>query len=117
MHTTTALYRATLAMAIGLLPLLGCSNPERLQGLVDTMEPLAVDAALERARTDLNCGAVKTTVLSREHGDLSNQYNVHRVIYRIEAKGCRLSTIYSVACVPNAVCSAISESGTVQRTQ
>ena len=109
--------RLALAMTIGLAPLLGCHNPERLEGLVTTMEPLAVEAAVERARTDLNCGAVKTTVLSREHGDLGNQYNLHRVVYRIEATGCRLSTIYSVTCVPNAVCSAISESGTVQRAQ
>ena len=84
---------------------------------MNTMEPHAVEAAVERGRTDLNCGTVKTEVLSREHGDLANQYNLHRVVYRIEAKGCRMSTIYSVACVPNAVCSAISESGTVQRDQ
>lgn len=119
MRTTMGSLRlAALATALGLLLVLaGCSNPERLQGMVDKMEPLAIEAALERARTDLNCGAVKTTVLSREHGDLANQYNVHRVIYRVEASGCRLKTIYSVACVPNAVCSAISESGTVQRAQ
>ena len=118
MRTTMAgLCRATLAMTIGLLPLFGCHNPERLEGLVKTMEPLAVEAAMERGRTDLNCGTVKTAVLSREHGDLGNQYNIHRVVYRVEAKGCRLSTVYAVACVPNAVCSAISESGTVQRDQ
>ena len=115
--TVADLCRLALVMTIGLPPLLGCHNPERLQGLVTTMEPDAVQAAMERGRTDLNCGAVKTTVLSREHGDLGNQYNLHRVVYRIEATGCRLSTIYSVACVPNAVCSAISESGTVQRAQ
>ena len=85
-----------------LLPLLGCHNPERLEGLVQTMEPLAVEAAKERAATDLNCSAVKTTVLSREHGDLANQYNLHRVVYRIQAEGCQLSTVYAVACVPNA---------------
>lgn len=118
MHTTIAgRSRTMLAVAIGALALAGCSNPERLQGLVDTMEPDAVQAAMERGRTDLNCGAVKTTVLSREHGDLANQYNLHRVVYRVQATGCKLSTIYSVACVPNAVCSAISESGTVQRVQ
>jgi hypothetical protein len=71
---------------IGLLPLTGCHNPERLEGLVKTMEPLAVEAAVERGRTDLNCGTVKTEVLSREHGDLANQYNLHRVVYRIEAR-------------------------------
>jgi len=106
-----------LAMTFAAVTLAGCSNPERLQGLVETMEPDAIQAAMERGRTDLNCGAVKTTVLSREHGDLANQYNLHRVVYRVEATGCKLTTIYAVACVPNAVCSAISESGTVQRAQ
>jgi hypothetical protein len=118
MRTTAGgLCRSALALTIGVVPLLGCYNPERLEGLVTTMEPLAVEAAVDRARTDLNCGAVKTTVLSREHGDLGNQYNLTRVVYRIEATGCHLSTVYSVACVPNAVCSAISEKGTVERVQ
>ena len=118
MRTTDAgRWRTMLAMTFAAVTLAGCHNPERLQGLVDTMEPDAIQAAMERGRTDLNCGAVKTTVLSREHGDLANQYNLHRVVYRIEATGCKLTTIYSVACVPNAVCSAISESGSVQRVQ
>jgi hypothetical protein len=118
MRTTAAdLFRGLRVMTIALLPLYGCVSPERQEGMVDKLEPQAIEAAIDRARTDLNCGAVKPTVLSREHGDLSNQYNLHRVLYRIEVTGCKLSTIYSVACVPNAVCSAISESGTVQRTQ
>jgi hypothetical protein len=118
MHTTVgSRCRSALAMTIGLVPLLGCYNPERLERLVTSMEPIAVEAAVDRARTDLNCGAVKTAVLSREHGDLGNQYDLTRVVYRIEATGCHLRTVYSVACVPNAVCSAISEKGAVERVQ
>lgn len=116
MRTTIAgWWRTMLALTIGMLA--GCHNPERLQGLVDTMEPLAVEAAVDRARTDLNCPTIKTSVLSREHGDLGNQYNLHRVVYRVETTGCKLTTVYSVACVPNAVCSAISEGGSIQRVQ
>jgi hypothetical protein len=118
MRTTDAgRWRTMLAMTFAAVTLAGCHNPERLESLVNTLEPEAVEAAVERARTDLNCPTVKTAVLSREHGDLANQYNLHRVVFRIEATGCKLTTIYSVACVPNAVCSAISESGTVQRVQ
>jgi hypothetical protein len=118
MRTTVAgMFHAMLGVAIVVLQLGGCASPERQQGMVDKIEPQAIEAAIDRARTDLNCGAVKPAVLSREHGDLGNQYNLHRVVYRIEVTGCKLSTIYSVACVPNAVCSAISESGTVQRAQ
>jgi hypothetical protein len=118
MHTRIADWRRTLlATSIGALPLTGCHNPERLEGMVNTMEPLAVEAAVERARTDLNCSTVETAVLSREHGDLGNQYNLHRVVYRVEATGCKLTTTYSVACVPNAVCSAISEGGNIRRVQ
>ncbi len=118
MRTTHAgWWRTMLATTVGAAALAGCHNPERLEGMVNTMEPLAVEAAVERARTDLNCPTVKTAVLSREHGDLANQYNLHRVVFRVEATGCKLTTIYSVACVPNAVCSAISESGSIQRVQ
>ena len=117
MRTTAAgLCQGGFGVVIGVL-LAGCASPERQQDMVNKLEPQAVEAAVDRARTDLNCGAVKPNVLAREHGDLGNQYNLHRVVYRIEVTGCKLSTVYSVACVPNAVCSAISESGTVQRAQ
>jgi hypothetical protein len=114
---TMAARRLALAMMIGSLPLAGCKTPQQQEEMVQTMQPMAVEAAKDRARTDLNCQALQTAVLSTEHGDLGNQYNLHRVVYRVEVKGCRLKTVYSVACVPNAVCSAISESGTVDRTQ
>jgi hypothetical protein len=113
MRTMAAgLYQAGL----GIVLLAGCASPERQQDMVNKLEPQAIEAAVDRARTDLNCGAVKPNVLSREHGDLGNQYDLHRVVYRIEVTGCKLRTMYSVACVPNAVCSAISE-GSVQRAQ
>ncbi len=107
-----------LATLIGLLALFACrSSPEGVQQMAQSMEPLAIDAAKERAQTDLNCSALKTTVLSRQTGDISSEYDLHRVVYRVETSGCRLRTVYSVACVPKGVCSAISESGTVERMQ
>ena len=114
---TMAAKRLALAMTIGLLPLAACKTPQQQEAMVQAMQPMAIDAAKDRARTDLNCQALQTAVLSTEHGDLGDQYSLHRVVYRVEVKGCRLRTVYSVACVPNAVCSAISESGTVDRTQ
>jgi len=110
--------RLMLAALVGLLALTACrSTPEGVQQMAQAMEPLAIDAAKERAQSDLNCAALKTTVLSRETGGISSEYDLHRVVYRVETSGCRLRTVYSVACTPKGVCSAISESGTVERTQ
>jgi hypothetical protein len=107
-----------LAALIGLLALTACrSTPQGVQEMAQSMEPLAIAAAKERAQTDLNCAALKTNVLSRETGGISSEYDLHRVVYRIETSGCRLRTVYAVACTPKGVCSAISEGGTIERTQ
>jgi hypothetical protein len=84
-----------LATLIGLLALFACrSSPEGVQQMAQSMEPLAIDAAKERAQTDLNCSALKTTVLSRQTGDISSEYDLHRVIpgRGIVAAAC---TVYS----------------------
>jgi hypothetical protein len=105
-------------MLIGLLWLFACqTSPEKVQEMVQSMEPLAIETAKERAQSDLNCSALKTAVLSRDTGDISSEYDLHRVVYRVETSGCRLRTVYSVACTPKGVCSAISESGTIERLQ
>lgn len=111
--------RRTLpVLCAGVLALAACKNsPEKVEEMVKQAEPLAIEAAQDRAKVDLNCGTVKTKVLSREHGDMTTQRTLHRVVYRIEAQGCRRRALYSVACTPNAVCSAMTEGTGIEPMQ
>ena len=84
---------------------------------VDAMEPAAITAAKERAQIDLGCGAATATVLSRDYPQNLTVYSVQRVVYRIEVQGCDRKTTFAVACVPNSPCSAMSESGVVERVK
>jgi hypothetical protein len=96
----------------------GCQVPQaKVQSDVNAMEPAAVAAAQERARTDLDCGAVQTEVLSREVPPSQTLYSLARYVYRIQAQGCGRRTVFSVACVTNSPCSAMSESGTIERVK
>ena len=112
----TSAWRRFSLVAAGLIA--GCQIPAaKVQQDVSAMEPAAVIAAQERARTDLDCGAVKTAVLSREAPPSQTLYTLARYVYRIEAQGCGRRTVFSVACVVNSACSAMSESGTVERVK
>ena len=91
--------------------------PGTAAGNIDAMEPAAITAAKERAQSDLGCGAVKTTVLSRDYPENLTIYSLQRVVYRIEVQGCDRKTTFAVACVPNSPCSAMSESGVVERVK
>ena len=96
----------------------GCQIPaSRVESSVTAMEPTAVEAAQERARTDLNCGAVQTEVLSRDVPPNQTLYTLQRYVYRIQAQGCGRKTVFSVACVANSPCSAMSESGVIERVK
>jgi len=109
-------FSAALAV-VALVPLAACkSSPQREQEIVQASEPGAVEAAQERARLDLNCPSIQTTILSREHGDITRPAALHRVVYRIEARGCRSRAVYMVACTPNTVCSAMTEGAGIERT-
>lgn len=83
--------------------------------VVAALEPQARAAAQDRASTDLGCASTQTEILGQEHGDLNDIYALRRVVYKVRVTGCGLRTVYSVACVPNSVCSAISEGGVVER--
>jgi hypothetical protein len=96
----------------------GCQIPQaRVEASAAAMEPAAVAAAQERARTDLDCGAVQTEVLSRDVPPNQTLYSLHRYVYRIQVQGCNRRTVLSVACVTNSPCSAMSESGIVERVK
>jgi hypothetical protein len=95
----------------------GCVSPERVERSVEDMQPAAIEAAQERARTDLDCSAVTGKVLSSDHSQVRDAYSLQRIVYRIEVQGCNRKTIFSVACVPKSPCSAMSESGLVERVK
>ena len=115
--TVRTLVRRRCILAAAVLTA-GCQVPAaRVEQNVSAMEPAAVSAAQERARTDLDCGAVKTTVLAREAPPNQTLYTLARYVYRIEAQGCGRKSVFSVACVANGPCSAMSESGIVERVK
>lgn len=97
--------------------LAGCASPERAERNVADMQPAAIDAAEERARIDLDCGAFSSMVLSSEHAPVRDAYSMQRIVYRIEVQGCNRRTVFSVACAPRSPCSALSESGLVERVK
>ncbi|HZR03063.1 MAG TPA: hypothetical protein VFA81_07820 [Burkholderiales bacterium] len=91
------------------------TSQEAVQRRVAEMEPLAMQAARERGQTDLGCGGVQAKVAEREVGDLARVQGLHRVVYRVDVAGCGRKSRYAVACTPNSVCSAMSDSGVVER--
>lgn len=97
--------------------LAGCATPERVQRQVQEMQPAAIAAAQERARTDLGCDVVAGKVLSSEHPPVRDAYGLQRILYRIEVQGCNRKTVFSVACAPDSQCSALSEGGMVERVK
>lgn len=92
-----------------------CATKEDVRQRVAAMEPEALDAARERARSDLACGAVKARIVDRQVGELDRVQGLHRVVYRIEAAGCGRKSMYAVACTHKSMCSAMSDQGVVER--
>jgi len=112
----------TIRTAVAAVPVIlaaalaGCAMPQsRVEHNLETMKPGALEAARERAQTDLNCGSVKTEVLEHDQGDMGKAYGLNRVVYKVKASGCGRTTTLAVACTPNSVCSAMSDSGIVER--
>ena len=93
----------------------GCASPEALERRLDELQPAALDAAKERARTDLGCEeSITTSVVSRSPGD-SSLYSVDRAEYKIAATGCSKRVLLTVACTKHRLCSALAQDAFVQR--
>jgi len=112
----------TIRTAVTAVPVLlaavlaGCPMPQsKVDRNLETMKPAALEAARERAQTDLNCGSVKGEVLEHDQGDMGKAYGLNRVEYKVKVSGCGRTTTLAVACTPNSVCSAMSDSGIVER--
>jgi hypothetical protein len=109
---------AVAVTVVGLFPLAACqNNPDRAREIVQESEPAAIEAAQERARLDMNCASIQTTILSRQYGDITRAAALQRVVYRIEARGCRSRAVYMVACTPKTVCSAMTEGAGIERAE
>jgi hypothetical protein len=104
-------------LAVCCAVLAACASPERAQRNVEDMQPAAIAAAEERARIDLDCAAFSSKVLASGHAPVRDAYSLQRAVYRIEVQGCNRKTVFSVACAPGGPCSALSESGLVERVK
>ena len=104
-----------MLLSVTMLLLDSCASPEALERRLDDLQPAALDAAKERARTDLGCEeSIATNVISRSPGE-SGVYSVDRAEYKIAASGCSKRIILTVACTKNRLCSALAQDAFVQR--
>ncbi len=117
--TRTTVRRVWLVVLATLLaPLAGCQIPnEKVERNAKSMEPLVLATAEERAKSDLSCGAVTAEIVARDIPKEQTAYSLQRTVYTVETQGCKRKTRYSVACVPGGPCSAMSESGLIEKTQ
>jgi hypothetical protein len=98
-----------LTMLIG-----GCQTPQSLERRLDELQPAALDAAKERAHTDLSCDeSIATDVISRASGDPS-AFSVDRSEYKIAASGCNRRIVLTVACTKHRMCSALAQDAVVR---
>jgi len=96
--------------------LAACAMPQsRVEQNIEEMKPRAAEAAKERAQTDLACAGIKAEVLDHDAGDMGKAYGLSRVEYTVRTAGCGRATTYRVACTPKSVCSAMADSGLVER--
>ena len=110
------LTRSCLLLAAPIALAACAPTPEQLENDVRALEPRALAAEQERAQADLNCGEVKTRVLSQDTSGMGNAYALDRIVYKIEATGCGLRTTYTSACTKQ-VCSALSDGASIQRVK
>jgi hypothetical protein len=76
--------------------------------------PAAQAAALERARSDLNCDKIATDIVSEKAAGKSF-YDIDRREYKVAVRGCGKRTTYTVACTKFSVCSALAERAVIER--
>ncbi|MTW19601.1 hypothetical protein [Allochromatium palmeri] len=84
--------------ALSVVILSGCASSGQL---LDSNQPAAIQAALERGQFDLNCPSAQGDVLSREliEPPLDGPYiGVLRAEYTIGVKGCNQRKTYIVVC-------------------
>lgn len=85
--------------AVGLLLAAGCATQSQM---LQTRQPGAMEAALERGRFDLNCPSATATVLSSDFIQPAVQgpwmQGLERAEYTVGVAGCNQRTTYVVLC-------------------
>ena len=80
--------------------LAGCATPPAQ--VLDSMEPQAIQTALQRGRFDLQCPSAEPTVLSRELRPPAIQTmliaGVPHGIFTIGVSGCGKQMVFQIAC-------------------
>jgi len=93
----------------------GCLiTPSQREQRMDQLQPVALDAARERARLDLACDQpidAKVTSRSPYEGGL---YALDRAEYKITASGCGRQVLLTVACSSERLCSALAQNAPVR---
>jgi len=92
----------TVKTLLGLLLLVTASGCATQQQMLDQRQPGATQAALERARFEMNCPSATATVLSQDFIQPAIQgpwvSGLQRVEYTIGVEGCNQREVYVVLC-------------------
>ena len=95
MNGTIVRYRHVAALAL----VAGCATQNQM---LQTRQPGAIQAALERGRFELNCPSATATVLSSDFIQPAVQgpwvQGLERVEYTVGVAGCNQRTTYVVLC-------------------
>ena len=88
------------AALLATLALFGCATPPAQ--VLDSMEPMAINAALERGRFELNCPAAEATLLSRELAQPAIETvrfsGPQRGVFTVGISGCSQRKTYQMIC-------------------
>lgn len=86
--------------AVTALLVAGCATPPAQ--VLDVMEPMAINAALERGRFELNCPAAEAALLSRELAPPAIEtvrfYAPPRGMFTVGISGCGQRRTYQLIC-------------------
>jgi hypothetical protein len=103
--------RVMLAL-FGFAALCGCQTS---QAFLDANQAAAIQTADARARFDLNCQEVQTSVLSSKIINPAPMYGgIWRAEYTIGVRGCGRQMVYETICLDSHNCNAIADSGNIQ---
>lgn len=102
--------RYSLAVLLTVAVLGGCMNDQ--QFLAQNQEA-ALDATLARAKFELDCPQVSTSVLSSKVTQVPLYNASNRTEYTIGARGCGRQAVYITYCLDPRTCNAISDTARV----
>ena len=88
------------SVVVAALALSGCATPPAQ--VLDGMEPMAINAALERGRFELNCPTVEAALLSRELAQPAIETvrfsGPQRGVFTVGISGCGQRRTYQMIC-------------------